>query len=115
MCPDNRGWYTAALLGAPIAIYAGAGNSGIDGDGEFATAERDEIKTAVRKHEIRLATATDAACEGLNPSRLEQRLGRIKRFGQRRQTAGGSLHGRPHALRPYRHRSAAPFVERLQR
>ena len=45
--------------------------------------------------------ATDAACEGLNlqtlgtlinvdlpwnPSRLEQRLGRIKRFGQARQT-----------------------------
>jgi superfamily II DNA/RNA helicase len=55
----------------------------------------------VRKHEIRLLAATDAACEGLNlqtlgtminvdlpwnPSRLEQRLGRIKRFGQRRQT-----------------------------
>ena len=63
--------------------------------------EREEIKAAVRKHEIRLLIATDAACEGLNlqtlstminvdlpwnPSRLEQRLGRIKRFGQRRQT-----------------------------
>ena len=62
--------------------------------------EREEIKAAVRKHEIRLLVATDAACEGLNlqtlgtmnhvdlpwnPSRLEQRLGRIKRFGQRRQ------------------------------
>ena len=48
---------------------------------------------------IRLVVATDAACEGLNlqtlgslinvdlpwnPSRLEQRLGRIKRFGQQR-------------------------------
>ena len=48
---------------------------------------------------MRLVVATDAACEGLNlqtlgtlinvdlpwnPSRLEQRLGRIKRFGQRR-------------------------------
>ncbi len=55
----------------------------------------------MRKREIRLLVATDAACEGLNlqtlgaminvdlpwnPSRLEQRLGRIKRFGQRRQT-----------------------------
>ena len=49
--------------------------------------------------EIRLLVATDAACEGLNlqtlgtlinvdlpwnPSRLEQRIGRIKRFGQTR-------------------------------
>ncbi len=50
---------------------------------------------------IRLVAATDAACEGLNlqalgtlinvdlpwnPSRLEQRLGRIKRFGQARRS-----------------------------
>src|SRR5260370_23626795 len=49
----------------------------------------------------RLVLATDAACEGLNlqtlgtlinvdlpwnPARLEQRLGRIKRFGQARRT-----------------------------
>lgn len=89
------------LPGEPIAIYAGAGKSGIHLDGDFATVEREEIKAAVRKHEIRLLVATDAACEGLNlqtlgtminvdlpwnPSRLEQRLGRIKRFGQRRQT-----------------------------
>jgi superfamily II DNA/RNA helicase len=48
---------------------------------------------------VRLLVATDAACEGLNPqtlgtlinvdlpwnpSRLEQRIGRIKRFGQSR-------------------------------
>ena len=65
----------------------------------YASVEREEIKAAVRRHEIRLLVATDAACEGLNlqtlgtminvdlpwnPSRLEQRLGRIKRFGQRR-------------------------------
>jgi superfamily II DNA/RNA helicase len=51
----------------------------------------------VKNRDIRLVVATDAACEGLNlqtlgteinvdlpwnPSRLEQRLGRIKRFGQ---------------------------------
>lgn len=91
----------SALPGEPIAIYAGAGKSGIRRDGDFASVEREEIKAAVRKHEIRLLIATDAACEGLNlqtlgtminvdlpwnPSRLEQRLGRIKRFGQRRQT-----------------------------
>ena len=54
-----------------------------------------------RSGKIRLVVATDAACEGLNlqtlgtlinvdlpwnPSRLEQRLGRIKRFGQARRT-----------------------------
>ena len=89
----------AALPGEPIAIYAGAGKSGVYRDGDFTSVEREEIKTAVRRHEIRLLVATDAACEGLNlqtlgtminvdlpwnPSRLEQRLGRIKRFGQRR-------------------------------
>jgi superfamily II DNA or RNA helicase len=90
-----------SLPGEPIAIYAGTGKSGIHRDGDYATVERDEIKSAVRRREIRLLVATDAACEGLNlqtlatminvdlpwnPSRLEQRLGRIKRFGQRRQT-----------------------------
>ena len=89
-----------ALPGEAVAIYAGAGRSGIHRDGEFASVEREEIKAAVRTHEIRLLVATDAACEGLNlqalgtminvdlpwnPSRLEQRLGRIKRIGQRRQ------------------------------
>lgn len=90
-----------ALPGEAVAIYAGAGKSGIRCNGNFASVEREEIKAAVRKREIRLLVATDAACEGLNlqtlgtminvdlpwnPSRLEQRLGRIKRFGQRRQT-----------------------------
>jgi superfamily II DNA or RNA helicase len=87
----------AALPGEPVGIYAGAGKSGIFRDKDFASVERDDIKAAVKKREIRLLVATDAACEGLNlqtlgtlinvdlpwnPSRLEQRLGRIKRFGQ---------------------------------
>ena len=84
-----------------VAIYAGAGKSRLYRGGEFASIEREQIKEQVRKHEIRLLVATDAACEGLNlqtlgtminvdlpwnPSRLEQRLGRIKRFGQRRHS-----------------------------
>jgi superfamily II DNA/RNA helicase len=63
--------------------------------------DREEIKKAVKTRQVRLIVATDAACEGLNlqtlgtlinvdlpwnPSRLEQRLGRIKRFGQARHT-----------------------------
>ena len=84
-----------------VAIYAGAGKSGIFRDGGFASVEREDIKADVKKREIRLLVATDAACEGLNlqtlgtlinvdlpwnPSRLEQRLGRIKRFGQVRHS-----------------------------
>jgi len=92
----------ARLLGdEPVGVYAGAGKSGLLRGGDFAAVEREEIKAAVRKRELRLVVATDAACEGLNlqtlgtlinvdlpwnPSRLEQRLGRIKRFGQARRT-----------------------------
>lgn len=82
-----------------VAVYAGADRSGILFGGEWRSVERNQIKTAVREREVRLVVATDAACEGLNlqtlgtlinidlpwnPSRLEQRIGRIKRFGQAR-------------------------------
>ena len=55
----------------------------------------------VAEYRIRVMVATDAACEGLNlqtlgalinidlpwnPTRLEQRIGRIKRFGQKRKS-----------------------------
>jgi superfamily II DNA or RNA helicase len=95
------GELAAALPGEPVAIYAGAGKSGIYRGADFASVEREDIKAAVKRREIRLLIATDAACEGLNlqtlgtlinvdlpwnPSRLEQRLGRIKRFGQVRDT-----------------------------
>ncbi|MAO03348.1 MAG: DEAD/DEAH box helicase [Citromicrobium sp.] len=84
----------------PIAIYAGAGKSRILKGGESTSAERAAIKKLVAEREISLVVATDAACEGLNlqtlgtlinvdlpwnPSKLEQRIGRIKRFGQTRE------------------------------
>jgi len=89
------------LPNEPIGVYAGSGKSGMFRGIDFAAIGRDEIKDAVKKREIRLVVATDAACEGLNlqtlgtlinvdlpwnPARLEQRLGRIKRFGQARRT-----------------------------
>jgi superfamily II DNA or RNA helicase len=102
---DTVRWIGSELAkifpGEPVAIYAGAGKSSIFRGEDFASVEREEIKTAVKKREVRLLVATDAACEGLNlqtlgtlinvdlpwnPSRLEQRLGRIKRFGQARHT-----------------------------
>jgi len=83
-----------------VAVYAGLGKSGLFRDREFNAVEREVIKAAVKSRDIRIVVATDAACEGLNlqtlgtlinidlpwnPSRLEQRLGRIKRFGQARK------------------------------
>ncbi len=83
-----------------VAVYGGSGRSGIFRGETFTGVEREEIKTAIREREIRLVVATDAASEGLNlqtlgtlinidlpwnPSRLEQRLGRIKRIGQIRR------------------------------
>jgi superfamily II DNA/RNA helicase len=102
---DTVYWFASELaktLGAePVGVYAGTGRSGIFRGAEFASVEREDIKKAVKQRNIRLVVATDAACEGLNlqtlgtlinvdlpwnPSRLEQRLGRIKRFGQARRT-----------------------------
>lgn len=90
---------TGKLPGEPIAVYAGAGRSGIFRDGLWVSVDRESIKRTVKDRELRLVVATDAACEGLNlqtlgtlinvdlpwnPSRLEQRAGRIKRFGPAR-------------------------------
>lgn len=82
-----------------IALYAGAGRSGLYRDGAFTRHERDTLKEGVRSGEIRLLVGTEAASEGLNlqrlgtlinldlpwnPTRLEQRKGRIQRIGQPR-------------------------------
>jgi len=102
---DTAKWVASELAKAHphqvVAVYAGSGKSGLYRGGDFSTVEREYIKGAVRRHEIKLVVATDAACEGLNlqtlgtlinidlpwnPSKLEQRLGRIKRFGQPRRT-----------------------------
>jgi hypothetical protein len=76
----------------PVGIYAGGANSGILLAGQFKACHRDDIKAKVKHGEIRLLIGTDAASEGLNlqrlgtlinldlpwnPTRLEQRKGRI--------------------------------------
>lgn len=102
---DTAKWAASEIAKAHpnqvVALYAGAGKSGLFKGEEFSTVERESIKSAVKRHEVKLVVATDAACEGLNlqalgtlinvdlpwnPSKLEQRLGRIKRFGQIRRT-----------------------------
>ncbi|MDK2972504.1 MAG: hypothetical protein PWP23_2259 [Candidatus Sumerlaeota bacterium] len=85
----------------PIGIYAGSGRSAIMKGGLLQREEREELKRMVRRGELRLILGTDAASEGLNlqrlgtlinldlpwnPTRLEQRKGRIQRIGQVRDT-----------------------------
>ncbi|MER8748070.1 phospholipase D-like domain-containing protein [Mesorhizobium sp. M1050] len=101
---DTARWIASHLSarfeGETVAVYGGSGKSGIFIDGQWRTVDREDIKKAVRDYRIRLVVATDAAAEGLNlqalatlinvdlpwnPSRLEQRIGRIKRYGQKRE------------------------------
>lgn len=98
---DTADWVArslaAELPSEPVGVYAGLGKSGLWSGPDFISTERETIKSQVKDRRLRLVVATDAACEGLNlqtlgtlinvdlpwnPSRLEQRLGRIKRFGQ---------------------------------
>ena len=85
----------------PIGLYAGGDKSGCFKNGIFASKEKDTIKALIKKHEIKILVGTDAASEGLNlqtlstlinldlpwnPTRLEQRKGRIQRIGQLSKT-----------------------------
>ncbi|HFZ2222864.1 helicase [Pseudomonas aeruginosa] len=102
---DTAKWLADSLAARypeeAVGLYAGAGRSRLYQSGESVSVERETLKRMVAEHQIRVMVATDAACEGLNlqtlgtlinidlpwnPTRLEQRIGRIKRFGQRRET-----------------------------
>lgn len=80
-----------------IGLYAGGYKSGIIIDGEFKRKDKDVLKSMVKSRELKLLIGTDSASEGLNlqmlgtlinldlpwnPTRLEQRKGRIQRIGQ---------------------------------
>ena len=101
---DTARWVADSLAerypDEPIGLYAGAGRSRLYRDGDSVAMDRETLKRLVTEGQIRLMIATDAACEGLNlqtlgalinvdlpwnPTRLEQRIGRIKRLGQRRE------------------------------
>ncbi len=81
----------------PVGVYAGGANSGIITAGQYQKISRDFLKRKVGKGKIRILLGTEAASEGLNlqklgalinldlpwnPTRLEQRKGRIQRIGQ---------------------------------
>ena len=121
---DSVKWLAEQLVndlpGERIGIYAGSGKSGIWREGRFTAVGREDIKLQVRRGEIRLLLGTDAASEGLNlqrlgtlinldlpwnPTRLEQRKGRIQRIGQLNDTVAvynmrylGSVEDRVHQL-----------------
>lgn len=82
-----------------IGLYAGSARSGFWREGKFQRCKRDALKERVRTGDLKLLLGTDAASEGLNlqrlgtlinidlpwnPTRLEQRKGRIQRIGQAR-------------------------------
>lgn len=84
-----------------IALYSGPRTSGLLQGGHWTPKSREDIKQLVNVGQIRLLLGTDAASEGLNlqrlgalinldlpwnPTRLEQRKGRIQRIGQRFDT-----------------------------
>ena len=82
-----------------IGLYAGSNRSGFWREGRFQRCDRNILKARVRAGDLKLLLGTDAASEGLNlqrlgtlinidlpwnPTRLEQRKGRIQRIGQAR-------------------------------
>ena len=101
---DTAKWIADSLAqkypAQAIGLYAGASRSRLYQSGDSVSIERETLKKMVAAHELKIMVATDAACEGLNlqtlgslinidlpwnPTRLEQRIGRIKRFGQARE------------------------------
>jgi hypothetical protein len=89
----------AEVAGMDIGLYAGSNRSGLWRNGKFQRCDRNVLKDRVRTGDLKLLLGTDAASEGLNlqrlgtlinidlpwnPTRLEQRKGRIQRIGQPR-------------------------------
>lgn len=89
-----------AARGWSVMTYSGEGGGVRDGDGNWSTISRDEAKRRFKAGRTQLMVCTDAAAEGLNfqfcgalvnydmpwnPMRVEQRIGRIDRLGQRHE------------------------------
>ncbi|MEI6972927.1 MAG: helicase-related protein, partial [bacterium] len=81
-----------------IMCYSGRGGEVCDADGRWRTISREEAKRIFRDGKADILLCTDAAAEGLNfqfcgaivnydmpwnPMRVEQRIGRIDRLGQK--------------------------------
>ena len=98
---DSASWVaknlSKDLSAEKIGLYAGGNKSGVLLNGIYARKSKEEIKQMVKRRELKILVGTDAASEGLNlqalgtlinldlpwnPTRLEQRKGRIQRIGQ---------------------------------
>ncbi|CAN5441740.1 hypothetical protein BH09GEM1_BH09GEM1_07340 [soil metagenome] len=81
-----------------ILCFSGRGGEALSTDGRWQHISRDEVKRRFREGQAEILLCTDAAAEGLNfqfcgalvnydmpwnPMRVEQRIGRIDRLGQR--------------------------------
>ncbi|XHX78562.1 MAG: helicase-related protein [Stenomitos frigidus ULC029] len=92
--------FLSASFGSLVACYSGRGGELYQG-GEWNTVPKEEIKRRFRDGELKLLLCTESASEGLNlqtcgvlfnydlpwnPMRVEQRIGRIDRIGQRYST-----------------------------
>jgi superfamily II DNA or RNA helicase len=90
-----------AREGLRILCFSGRGGEGVSRDGAWRSISRDETKRMFREGAADVLLCTDAAAEGLNfqfcgalvnydmpwnPMRVEQRIGRIDRLGQRFET-----------------------------
>jgi superfamily II DNA/RNA helicase len=88
------------LYGNQVACYSGRGGE-LWRDGQWAVVPKEVIKTRFREGDIKILLCTESASEGLNlqtcgvlfnydlpwnPMRVEQRIGRIDRIGQRYPT-----------------------------
>jgi len=85
------------LYGKSVGCYSGEGGELWDGE-KWVAVPKDNITKKLEENELKIMICTDAASEGLNlqaagalinydlpwnPSRIEQRIGRIDRIGQK--------------------------------
>ncbi|WNZ47366.1 helicase-related protein [Leptolyngbya boryana CZ1] len=92
--------FLSSSFGGLVACYSGRGGEIYQG-GEWSAVPKEEIKKRFREGELKLLLCTESASEGLNlqtcgvlfnydmpwnPMRVEQRIGRIDRIGQRYST-----------------------------
>lgn len=95
-----RDYLADQLPGLEVASYSGKGGSYRDASRQWVPCSKEEIKRRLHAKQVQLLIGTDAAGEGLNlqsagvvanydlpwnPMKIEQRIGRIDRLGQKRE------------------------------